>query len=359
MSQSRPLVINQEMRESIEIKNFIYHILITSADEVDYLTEVQLNTSQKDFFKDMIAESSRGTKYNFVNPDNGIVKSYCDEILEDTTNVDKFIETSGKVAQLFKANHDNRMADGIIVVTTFTMEVNLSRKLFIALIKLDYKPVLQQVRNETDPTKVTFKEITDSLLEEKSAIQKRAIIDVENCFDWDVIAVEKNSKVSAFDTDSALGIHFKNFLEIRLLMDNSAQTRKAISQITQWARKEENVDHVDCKAKVISFINAHNDQTITLDDLKTLVCYHESQDVVTALQNSFDSHMDEANFSGAQFVAKPDSIPDSERRTKVKTNTNVTIEWLGSKDEAGLDWEETDDGVVIKIKAQDVQYVGK
>jgi hypothetical protein len=193
---TRNLVITQTMRDTITIHNFIYHILKTSEDEVEYLTAVTLTAEQRIFFQNMIAESSRGTKYRFADPANAPLNMQCTELVNNLHDDAIFLNTSQAIAHNFKATHDNRMADGIVVVTTFSMVVNTQTNNFVSILKLDYKPVLQQIRDQTDPTKVTFKEITDSLLEDKSAIQKRAIFDIGQSFEWDVIAVERGKSTS-------------------------------------------------------------------------------------------------------------------------------------------------------------------
>ncbi|MBB1273983.1 nucleoid-associated protein [Psychromonas sp. SR45-3] len=336
MANERPLVINQVMRDSIKIHDFIYHILITSAEEVDYLQQVTLTPKQTNFFKDMIAESSRGTKYEFIDKQRSSIFNDCSIIIDNPDDDDFFINQSEIIAKNFKEKHDKRMADGIVIVTVFSMEVNLKRVRFIAILKLDYKPVLQQVRDPIKPKHVIFNEITDTLLEDKSAIQKRAIIDISESFKWDVIAVERSKTAAEQDTETAIGEHFSTFLNVRLLMNNSTSTRKAISHVFVWAKQQEDIIPTDIKARVIHYIEAHNEQNITMDDIRDLVCNHEDDNRKVKLTNSFNAFMDEVDFSGVQFTAMQNSIPPSEKKSKVKTNKNVIIEWQGERQDAGI-----------------------
>jgi len=357
MATKRPLAINQAIRDSIEIHNFIYHILLTKADEVDYLNEVTLTTEQTNFFKEMIAESSRGTKYKFINVERSALFEQCSQIIENSSNDDMFVEKSKDIAQNFKAQHDNRMADGIVIVIAFSMEVNLERSRFIAILKLDYKSVLQQVRDPKNPKHVTFKEISDSLVEDKSSIQKRAIIDVGDSFHWDVIAVERNRTAAKQDTDVAIGTHFKKFLDVTLLMDNSSVTRKAISHTHTWAKKQEGIIPADIKARVINYIEAHDEQNINMDDIRDLICNNDDIKDSKQLSTSFDKYMDSVEFSGVQFTAKANSIPDKEKRTKVKTNKNVTIEWQGEMKDAGVKKKTIDGITTITIVADSIDDI--
>lgn len=352
----RPLVINESMRDSIEIHNFIYHILLKDAEEVDYLSEVVLTSTQKYFFRDMIAEASRGTKYDFIDAERGDVSLSCRSILEDQTD-DNFVKCSEKLAFDFKLDHDKRMADGIVVVTCFSMIVNTERKRFIALLKLDYQSVLRQVRDSENPKKVSFQEIADSLVEDKSAIQKRAVIDVGTTFNWDVIAVEQGKSNSKQDTDDALGVHFKNFLGIKLKESNSALTRSVLNHSRVWAEKQDNVSPSDTKARVISFLEANDDRTVTLDEIRDIVCVAESEPETNNLKKSFNTYMDEANLSGTSFKSRAQSIPKSTKKNKWQTNKHVTITWEGEMDKAGIKKTQLGDTVKIEITANKIDAV--
>lgn len=356
-TNQRALAISQSMRESITIHKFIYHIVITDEEEVDYLTAVSLSAKHKAFFQEMIAESSRGTKYKFVDVENAPLYAQCFSLVTNLDDDNLFLQTSKQIAHNFKSQHDKRMADGIVIVTTFSMLVNMQPQNFVAVMKLDYKPVLQQVRDVNDPSKVTFEEVTDTLLEEKAAIQKRAVIDVGESFSWDVIAVERGKSASKQDTDVAIGDHFKSFLSVTLVEDNSTMTRKVIGHAKRWAARHQELVPSDVKSRVINYIEAHEEQAINMDDIKELVCNHENNDTKQRLLSSFDSYMDEVELSGVQFTSKPNSIPKSEKKTKVKTNMNVTLEWQGEMRDAGIEKKIVDGRTVFTITADNVDEI--
>jgi hypothetical protein len=354
---TRNLVITQEMRDTITIYNFIYHILKTEVDTVEYLTAVTLTKDQTKFFQDMIAESSRGTKYRFADKAHAPLYTQCSALLGNIHDDTIFLDESKSIAHNFKATHDKRMANGIVVVTTFSMVVNTQTHNFVAIIKLDYKPVLQQIRDQSDPTKVTFQEITDSLLEDKAAIQKRAIVDIGQSFDWDVIAVERGKSASKQDTDVAIGDHFKNFLSVSLLEDNSAVTRKAITHASKWAQKHTELASAEVKSRVINFLDAHNEQNINMDDIRDLLCENTNPITKVMLTNSFNSYMDDVSLSGVQFTSKANSIPKSEKRTKVKTNKNVILQWEGEMTTSGITKEVKNGQTIFTIVADNIDDI--
>ncbi|AWK83526.1 hypothetical protein [Photobacterium damselae] len=352
----RPLVITDVMRKSIEIKHFIYHILLKESDNVDYLMEVSLTDNQKDFFRDMIAEASRGTKYDFIDRELSEVALSCEKILSDDGEAN-FVKCSEKLAHIFKAKHDKRMASGIVVVTSFSMQVNTNRRSFIALLKLDYKAVLQQVRDEVNPKKVSFQEITDSLLEDKSAIQKRAVIDVGNTFEWDVIAIERGKTSAKQDTDCAIGDHFREFLNVRLKSSNSAIMRNVIAQTKKWADNQEDLIGSDIKVKVINYLEANNDLSVNIDEIRDLICIGCDEAHTEHLKRSFNEHMDQVELNGIEFISRANSIPKKEREFKLKTNKNVCITWTGEMDKAGIIKDESGDQVKIIITASKINEI--
>ena len=353
----RSLAISDAMRDSIQIHKFIYHILITDEEEVDYLSAVNLTSTQKDFFTEMIAESSRGTKYTFVDVENALLNGQCEELVNNLNDDELFLKLSKSIAHSFKSKHDKRMANGIVIVTTFSMLVNMQPQNFVAIIKLDYKPVLQQIRDTDDPTKVSFEEITDSLLEEKAAIQKRAIIDVGESFNWDVIAVERGKTGAQQDTDVAIGDHFRSFLSVRLLEDNTVLMRRAIAQSKKWATQHEELIPSDVKSRVVSYMDAHDGQAINMDDVRDLICIHENPETQARLALSFDKYMDEIGLSGNQFTPSKNSIPKKDKKTKLKTNMNVTVEWIGEKEDVGVEQKTVNGRTVITITADNVDDI--
>lgn len=356
MAVQRPLVITESMRSSIVIHNFIYHILLKSSDEVDYLSEVTLTDNQTKFFGDMIAEASRGTKYDFIDPEHGNLSISCKSILDDQSDKN-FVHESEKIALDFKSQHDKRMADGIVVVTSFSMIVNTERKRFVALLKLDYQSVLRGVRDKTDPKKVSFQEITDSLVEDKSAIQKRAIIDVGDTFDWSVIAVERTKSAAQQDTDTAIGEHYQKFLNVKLKESNSAVTRRVITHTKIWASKQEGLTPTDVKSRVINYLEANDERNVNLDEIRDLVCETEDEQRSLSLKESFNAYMDDVNLSGTQFTSKSNSIPKKERKFSMKTNKNVTIAWEGEMDKAGIKKVVSGNTVTITITANKVDVI--
>jgi 3-oxoacyl-ACP reductase-like protein len=179
-----------------------------------YLDEVTLSVSQEKFFTDKVIECARGTQYLFEDVNKSKTPVMCSEILNNPTL--NFVNNSRELAEHFLVSHPNTASSGVLIITRVTMVINTVAKSFIAILKVDYTKVLQQVRDKKNPKLMTFKEIVDSLSEDKSAIQKRVLVDVGNNFKWDVLAVERGRVGQKQDTNSAITDYFKKFLSVKL-----------------------------------------------------------------------------------------------------------------------------------------------
>ena len=322
---------------SLTIHNFIYHILVQGAAAPDYLDRVTLTRDQSNFFKEMIIECAKGTQYAFADPSHSVIYQSCDSILSDPQN--NFIDRSRDLASNFLSTHPHNASDGILIVAQVSMVINTITNNFIAILKVDYTKVLEQVRDRNQPGYVSFNEIVDSLSENKSSIQKRALIDIGTTFNWDVLAVERGKTGQQLHTDVAISDYFKSFLSVNLMHTDSTYARKVPSAVYQWARTEAEIDASDAKAISISVIKSNDGCSMSMDDIKDRVCSHDDSAVVSRLRNSFDTFMSsvEVQLSGVQFVARGDSIRAKDSYAKMETNYGVTIQWEGERQDAMIE----------------------
>lgn len=350
-----PSQLNAESRESLTIHKFIYHTIEPKKEEsaVSLLTEVVLDESQKEFFKGIILQSAQGTRFKFNDPDNSPFVRECKRII---SNPDEFIDASGQLVLQFATAHDKRMADGVVIVALVSMLVGGRAQYFISLLKVDYARVMEQKRDAQEPTKVTLREIADSLSENKSDIQKRALIDVQDIFPWDVIAIERSKSGQVVDTDEAVGAHFKRFLSVSLMYNDSTYTKNTVAAVNAWAKTQPGIDPVETKAKAVSFLDANDGQVVSLDSIRDIVCTSESDEVRQQLVSSFNNFMDTNELNGVSFVARKGSITPSERKSKMTTNNGVEVIWYGSKEAAQITENTSGGRTIITIIADELNY---
>ncbi len=340
----RESILNQGARDSLEIHNFIYHIIETSKSKPDYLESVQLTGTQKHFFKDMLLETSKGTRYQFTDKTNNTLVNHCSGII--TNPGAKFVDISKLIVSDFKKTHSGPMSDGIVIVAHASMVVNKVKQYFIFLLKVDYTKVLAQKRDPKNKGHVSFTEIADTLSEDKKAIQKRALIDVSHTFEWDVLAVERGKSASQLDTEIAITKYFKDFLGVKLQKVDSSYSRMVPTKIYQWAKSNGDPEAYLKKAKAVDYIKLNDGQSISMDSIRDLVCSDPDQQKQTDNVTSFNTFMDKHEFNGVQFVARKNSIVERDKVTKIRNNNKVTIEWPGEPAAAGVLITNLPDGTI-------------
>ncbi|MFA5923287.1 MAG: hypothetical protein WC856_18695 [Methylococcaceae bacterium] len=102
-------VLSQGQRESLEIEDFIFHIIDPDADEdkrVIFLDEVNLHAKQRDFFLARLKEIAEGTQYKFLE-DAVHLKEPCVEIVSQS---DRFLELSRHITRDFSGRHKGQMS---------------------------------------------------------------------------------------------------------------------------------------------------------------------------------------------------------------------------------------------------------
>ncbi|WP_065204273.1 nucleoid-associated protein [Shewanella woodyi] len=354
----RESILNQGVRDSLEIHNFIYHIIETAKAKPDYLESVQLTGTQKHFFKDMLLETAKGTRYQFTDKANNTLVNHCQEIITDPDG--KFVDTSKLIVSDFKKTHSGPMSDGIVIVAHASMVIKNVKQYFVFLLKVDYTKVLAQKRDPKNKGHVSFTEIADTLSEDKKAIQKRALIDVSNTFDWDVLAVERGKSTSQLDTEIAITKYFKDFLAVKLQKVDSSYSRMVPTKIYQWAMSIGDPEAFLKKAKAVDFIKINDGQPISMDSIRDLVCNDVDQAKQDDNIQTFNDFMDKHEFNGVQFIARKNSIVERDKVTKIRNNNKVTIEWPGEPAAAGVTITYLADGSIEhRVISQIVNVIDK
>lgn len=351
--------ISDSTIKTLKIHEFIYHIMIQGTSLPEYLEEVKLSRSQEAFFTSMIKECTKGTQYKFEDSEKSLVPLACKDIVLDPAK--HFKDKSEEIAEHFLVSHPNTASSGVLIISRITMEVDTETKSFIAIIKVDYTKVLQQVRDPKNKGRVSFKEIVDSLAEDKQAIQKRALIDINEIYNWDVLAVERNRTGQKLDSDKAITEYFRIFLAVNLLQNDSVYSKKVPGAVAKWASTVEDLNRSEARAKAVSLIQAKDGQSITMDDIADTVCAHVDEKIFNERKKSFNKYMsrEDTQLNGVQFVARPNSISPKDKVTRYQTNNKVTVTFEGSPEENGvvIEHDKSTGGKIIKIYAEIVNDI--
>ncbi len=366
---ARESALTKLQKESIEINKFIFHIISKEEDEPIYLDEITLTTEQKKFFKDRIAEVAEGTQYTFKTKEFNTLSKLCKELnIDDTT----FIHTSKEICSNFKSYHKGGMSDGAFIISTFDMlDKDDSVISLIALIKMDHKKVLEYIySDDVNNRQVQLREIAKSFIESKEAMQKVAIIDVADEFQWDILAKERGKSEGITD-------YFESFLNALKKDTPSSLTIKTVKEVSKWARinsdKLKEIPELNDKTsdfasyiknKAINFLKSNDGITFNGDNFYSHVLYNEtfsqsSQSKIDSLEKNLKDHFIERGIEGQVFVSRPNSITPTISKTKKKTEEGVIIEWQGDAVDNGILIEEIGNQKVITITTSNLETIEK
>lgn len=95
----RESVLTEKDKESIEIVQFIFHIIIEKDAKPLYLNQVSLNNEQIEFFKKRLIDVAQGIRCIFPDKPNSSTYNFCKTIIEDESS---FIKMSKKLTSSFK-----------------------------------------------------------------------------------------------------------------------------------------------------------------------------------------------------------------------------------------------------------------
>ncbi len=365
---ARESVLTKLQKESISINKFIFHIITKDEEEPIYLDEIVLTDEQKIFFQNRIAEVAEGTQFSFISKEFNMLA----KLSENLHISDKFIETSKIITNEFKSLHKGTMADGAFILSIFDMlDKDDSKISLIALIKIDHKKVLEY--NYTDSTSnrlVQLREIAKSFIESKEAMQKVAIIDIKNQFQWDILAKERGKNEGITD-------YFKTFLNAVERDTPSSLTKKTISSISQWARLnndkikeipelfEKTTDFSSyIKNRAINFMKNNDGVTFNCDNFYSHVLHldttnEDSKEKIQNLLENLKKHFTQVGIEGQVFVARPNSITPSISKTRKKTEEGVIIEWQGDAADNGIEIREQNNQKIITITTSNLETIEK
>lgn len=327
-------VLNQAHRESLEIVDFIFHIIDPEAEEgqkVVYLDEVQLQDRQKAFFLERLREAAEGTQYVF-KPDAVVLKEKCQQIAAEPQ---RFVELSRHITENFSSHHDGQMSAGVFVVSTVKCLVSANNwRNLVFLIKMDKRPSFTYSYTEQNGRRVAvMNEIENALNETKAAIQKSALIDVSDIFAWDVLAFDRVKKPTITD-------YYRGFLGVTERQVDSVLTRSAHSTVRKWAKRltVEQIpvgeDALGYVGRSLNYLKDHN--AFDTDEYLNAVVKDEDPLRKTSLINLLRDELASVGVAGQQFSPRADSLLSKDKKQTYQTAEGVTITFEGDKTTVGL-----------------------
>ena len=242
-----------------------------------------------------------------------------------------FVPESKELAFDFFDQHKGNVSDGAFVIAVFSIQIENERIQMVAMLKIDNQRVLQySVRSENGEKVADISEILNSFVESKAALQKCAVVDVSDSFDWEVLAHERRKT-------SGIADYFRLFLNITELETASNLTRMAIGTVGRWSQllaSELPESGRAYRTRAINYMDSAD--SFDTDTFVDLVVKDEDPERKASLVSSLREQLVERGVAGQQFAPHPNSIDDRDRRNKIKTEEGVSIVWQGSPDAVGL-----------------------
>ncbi|GAA3993095.1 nucleoid-associated protein [Mucilaginibacter dorajii] len=320
-------VLSEEEKSSFEIKKFIFHIIIEDQLQPIYLDEVALEEDQIRFFTQRLVDVSEGVQHVFVDREKSEFVKDCETLIADPEA--NFLRMSKKLAYSFKSYHSGQTSNGVFIAALVNVE---SKRDLIFLLKLDNRKVYQY---RLKGTKALLKELTQTFVEDKKAVQKSALVDVSDYYSWDVLARERNPPPK-----QALRVYFSNFLTVMEKDVPSTLTPKAVKSVRAWAisNREDldpDQDVSSYRARAIGYMMGA--AMYKTDDFIDAVVMDENEERRERLRQSLKEYFDEVGMSGQSFVPNKTSLKTAERKNIRETAEGVKIEWEGEAADNNID----------------------
>jgi len=322
--------LTRDEKASLAIQRFIFHIIVKGQDEPQYLDEVRLDTNERGFFRDRIVDATEGTQFVFVPDSDGtspIVAHLARQIVEEGAD---FVELSKAIAREFLRWHKGNTSDGVFLISIVSVMRNGAVCQLLSLVKVDHTRVLQF---ETEGTTAFLKELANTFVEDKAAIQKMALVDPSQTYAWDVLGSERG-------TAEDMAEYFKKFLGVAPRENERVLTKRAVSTVRVWFRtlpqaeipEGENV--TSYKGRAVSYMETH-DRFDTDAFVDTVVLDAVDPERKAAMVSSLRERLAQAGIAGQSFTPVPDALRIV-KRSKAKTSRNVRIMWEGDPSDRGI-----------------------
>ncbi len=341
-------VLTAADRAQIRIEKLIFHIILKDELQPRYLNEVAMTNEQRSFFRDRLEEAASGRQFVFVGDSS--TKAKVEELVN--CDNDRFVQLSKDLAFDFKRLHGMNANDGVFIVSVASIG---ARKL-IFLIKFDHKKIYQYQVQDGDRAWLT--EVQDTFSEDKSSIQKVALIDVGDTVKWDVLVTDLTARPDkGYITD-----YFKQFLGVTPRETDSDLTKQALNIAFFWANDNqddlpETQDPSDYKARAKTYLLSN--ESFDSDSFINFVTFNEDAERRERHRASLKLRMENDGLYGQHFTVIHSALKKSTTKNIRMTREGVKIEWDGPAENVNYSVTDKDENgqQIITIKTAGITLV--
>jgi hypothetical protein len=204
-----------------------------------------------------------------------------------------------------------------------------------------------------------MKEIQNTFVEDKRAIQKVAIVDVNDNFKWNVLAFDRNATGK-----KGLSDYFANYLEVIERETPSVLTQRTLSTVIQWAKQNKSFLNPDFeiavyKQRAIDYLIKA--RRVNSKDLITAIVADTDMSRQKKLRKTLSHSFDEAGLTGQVYPPNIGSLKAAVKKNIRKTAEGIKIEWEGSPEEVNIEipsMVNSNDGLYhISIKTSKIDVI--
>lgn len=340
-------VLSMADKDAIKIEKLIFHIILMDSAQPIFLEELEITEEQQKFFKERLADSAQGRQYIFTE-DNPPIKQLAKKILYASD--EDFLSISKNITDRFKTAHTGKNTnDGVFIISV----ASIKKRRLLFLIKLDHRKVYEY---KLKGGKALLEEVKNTFSEDKTAIQKVALIDVDSNVVWDVLVTDRSNpgKITDF---------FKRFLSILPRETESDLTIKTQSAARKWA--SENKADIDPNQEPSSYKNRAreylmNTNIFDTDDYINSVIQDDDDKRRDNLKKSFKSFLENEGLAGQNFAPKKEALTPKEQKNIRQTAEGVKIEFMGTLEDNNINITNTPNQngeYVITITTSDVSEI--
>ena len=317
----------------LKVEHFIFHEIRTEADGPLLLDRVELTQHQTGFFIERFADAARHlTEYEFTDAGISNIATRMHDLLDHPP--ENFVSVSQDLATSFHHHHKGQMADGIMVVA-FAM---LDRVPLLIILKLDHREVLRyQVEDNAHGKSAVFQHVPNTVVQGREALQKMAIVDLSDHYEWDVLAMDRTTN------GQRVSQYFEQFLNMRQMETPVMVMQNTLTDVHQWAvAQSSNLDpeqHItDYKERAIQYMDMNSN--FETSEFLDFVVQDQNTSRKEALRDTLYAELASSGLDRKSFVPRPELLGKGHRKHQLKTHEGVRLEWFGSLDQNGIEISE-------------------
>jgi len=186
-----------------------------------------------------------------------------------------------------------------------------------------------------------MQEIKDTFVEDKKAIQKIAIVDVNENYVWDVLAFDRYPSPG-----KAIRDYFADFLAVHERETPYLLTQKMVSAINKWAvtnkqSLDPNQEISAYKKRCVEYLR--NTVKAKSKDIIQTVIFDEDEGRAKKLRKSLQLYMEDKGLFGQEFQPNQKALDKSTLKNIRRTAEGIKIEWEGDARDVNIDIPNTPD----------------